>query len=356
MPSSTSSASLFNGIDFGAGNPKAVDALAEVSKRYPEMVDEAERGCYPAIRDDPYLWPPAPLHDQEQEHVSNGIQDSTRDNVNMDALLKRYLIAENLNAAKALVRLQKTIEWRAEWDIMAMRAPGAAEKFLSGKASPGAEAYFVDSGLTDKTGTPYLVGRLCVCSSENMHPWRHLMAAVFVIERMAAKLAYPNFQAQYILDIRYIDFQATYSGTGGKNGKTTIVRNKGGVDETRDAPTEKMLRDFGGKIAPGMGVLKAAMKIIQNHYPEMLRRIIFYESAAWFTLMFKVFSLWTSSRTREKFLFVGSGWLHWKPSKLLEYFDEDKLPEEFGGKGPSLRNDKYIEEAVEKYEAESRAM
>ena len=327
------SPSVFNGIDFST--PAAVKALQLVSSKYDELIEDAESSYYPSIKSDVVMYPPPPSE-------------------NRDALLKRYLIAENMNALKALERLKKTMAFRSEWGVIKFHAKGAAAKILPYDANPGSEAYFVDSGLEDKTGTPYLVGRLCVCSSENMHPWRHLQAALFVIERLAAKLAVgPCYQAQYLLDIRYIDFQATFSGTGGKDGKTTIKRPKVASDEGSDAPTPKALADF-GKLTPGMGVLKAAMRIIQNHYPEMLKRIIFFQSAAWFTVLFKVFSLWTAKRTREKFMFVGDGWLHWKKSKLFEFIDRECVPEEFGGSGPSLDKDGYIKRAVERYEAEAK--
>jgi hypothetical protein len=72
-------------------------------------------------------------------------------------------------------------------------------------------------------------------SQDNMHPWRHLRAGVFIVEQMSLKLE-PGQQASYILDIRSVDFSASYSATGGQP-PSTFPRRPTAGREGRDAPT-----------------------------------------------------------------------------------------------------------------------
>jgi hypothetical protein len=44
--------------------------------------------------------------------------------------------------------------------VVEFHRPGEAARLIPEEASPGAEAYFVDSSFKDKHGAPYIVARL----------------------------------------------------------------------------------------------------------------------------------------------------------------------------------------------------
>ena len=108
---------------------------------------------------------------------------SPREPIDGDALLKRYLIAEEFNVAKATERLSATVRWRCHWRVLEYESPGAARRLFEPATNPGSEMYFADIGLRDKHGRPALVGRLRMCNASAMHPFNHLRAGIFVIER-----------------------------------------------------------------------------------------------------------------------------------------------------------------------------
>jgi hypothetical protein len=279
---------IFNGVDLSSAG--AQRKLAWLRDAYEGI--RAELGCCYDIDSDPYLSPPA-AEDRE-------------------ALLMRYLIAEELAEEKAADRLRRTVLWRMRWNVMAYYENGSADRLFS---ASGAEMYFCESGMVDREGCPFLVGRLFLCNSANMHPWRHLRAAVFVIERIATKLRGDRKTASYLLDIGELQLSGTFSGTGPSKG----TRNKSvHGSESSDASPE-LLAEY-GELTPGLSVLKAAMSIIQDHYPELMSRVVFINASTLFYVAFKVFSLWTSKRTRAKFNFVGNGWGEWRLSKLLEWY------------------------------------
>ena len=279
---------IFNGIDFSSKGSQ--EQLTRLRDAYQSIC--AELSSLYDVEADPYLRPSA-AEDRE-------------------ALLMRYLIAEEMVAEKAADRLRRTILWRQKWNTMAYYEPGCADRLFS---TTGAEMYFCESGMVDREGCPYLIGRLYLCNSANMHPWRHLRAAIFVIERIATKLRGELSTASYLLDIGEVHVSGTYSGTGPAKGNP---RSTVAASVSSDAAPD-LLAEY-GELTPGLSVLKAAMTIIQDHYPELMSRVVFVNSSTLFYVAFKVFSLWTSKRTRGKFHFVGKGWGEWRLDKLREWY------------------------------------
>ena len=155
------------------------------------------RNDYPDIEKDPIL---SPLANEDKE-----------------ALLKRYLIAENFKVGKAAERMEDTLRFRKRLNILEFYEDGAGRRICSEEGNPGCESYFVDSGLRAKDKSPLLVGRLRLASEETMHPWAHLRYALFVCERAAAKVKHPVTGGNYILDITSIEkgFVGTFGGQGG---------------------------------------------------------------------------------------------------------------------------------------------
>jgi hypothetical protein len=176
-----------------------------------------------------------------------------------------------------------------------------------------------------------------------MHPWRHLRAGVFMVERMSLKLE-PGQQACYILDGRPTDFRASYSATGGRAAAPPPPRRATAGREGRDAPAALVAQY--GELGAGLSVLRAALGIVTAHYPELLHRVVFYEADLLFRAAYAVFSLWLDPRTRRKLLFVGRGLGNAPPERMCDMFGPG-LCAEFGGGGAPLDGDAFIRRAVE---------
>ena len=138
----------FNGFDFGA--PKLAQKLRDFSVAWDEIRRNAGEpsspNFYPNLDDDPLLAPDAP-EDRE-------------------ALLKRYLIAEDFTLEKSIERLESTLRFRRDWDVIAMHQPGAAKRILTEECNPGS-GVFHRHWLVDKGGGANAVARLVLCSSDN---------------------------------------------------------------------------------------------------------------------------------------------------------------------------------------------
>jgi len=118
----------------------------------------------------------------------------------------------------------------------------------------------------------------------------------------------------------------------------------------KEAPPE-LVKCF-GDLSSGMGVLRAAIAIGGQHYPELNERMVMLRSNWLFYAAFRVFSMWMHPHTREKVVFVESGWGSRPMSALKEWFGETSLPVEFGGSGWSLGGDSFIRRAIELYDSD----
>eukprot|EP00946_MAST-07B_sp_MAST-7B-sp1_P004773 g4773.t1 len=393
----------FNGFDFGA--PKLAQKLRDFSVAWDEIRRNAGEpsspNFYPNLDDDPLLTPDAP-EDRE-------------------ALLKRYLIAEDFTLEKSIERLESTLRFRRDWDVIAMHQPGAAKRILTEECNPGCEAYFTDTGYVDKGGAPMLVARLVLCSSDNTHPWRHLRAAVFICERSALKMKHPVQAGAYLVDCSQpvsdapMEWKASYCCTHGGDGQPRATKanpnratrgagkeaafaldelwnggvsvtdkpaneinqtlkssnanaagSMSGVDSSNVSPSrtpgnprdvEKLASELiaeHGELQPGLPLLKAAMKILQAHYPEYTERILFANADVKFWLIFKIFSLWANKRTRKKFKFLGTGWKDYAFSTMEDWIDKSQILRNFGGNGKAYEREQIYIDAVARYEADAR--
>eukprot|EP00403_Amphidinium_massartii_P036026 CAMPEP_0178438690 /NCGR_PEP_ID=MMETSP0689_2-20121128/35732_1 /TAXON_ID=160604 /ORGANISM="Amphidinium massartii, Strain CS-259" /LENGTH=421 /DNA_ID=CAMNT_0020061119 /DNA_START=91 /DNA_END=1356 /DNA_ORIENTATION=- len=311
-------------------SPERQELLVEVTDMWNEAIDEV-RATYPEIDRDPFF------------------------NTDVPGLLRRYLLANGLEPASAVDALRATAQWRKDWDVLSYYAPGAALDLFSESSNPGSEMYFADSLSYDKQGRPYVAGRLRFANAENMHPWRHLRAGVLVFELMANKVArLGRGPASYILDVGSTENRAgNVSGTAGldRNYDESINPYYNAGAGTSDAPSPAMVEEF-GSLDNGFLVLKAAIKILNKHYPGVMGSVYYLNSDMIFWGAFKVFSRWISDRGSIEFRFLGDArWREEPVSSLLDSFDADQLPEEWCGSGPALDGDKFLERALEYYEA-----
>ncbi|CAJ1455760.1 unnamed protein product, partial [Effrenium voratum] len=265
--------------------------------------------------------------------------------LDVPGLLRRYLIAEDWNVDKAEQRLQSTISFRRKWQILEYYKPGAAKHLYEEASNPGSEMYFADSLHKDLQGRPYMVGRVDLCNGEQMHPWRHLRAGIFALDRLAIKVIHSRAgYGSYLLDIGKVNMRGTVSGSGGGGMTPKESNNRYYKEGAGRHCSDELLADF-GELSGGLAVLRAALTIASEHYPELLSRIVFLNADLMFSLVFKIFRLWAHKRTRDKFLFLG-GKADPPLEQLFEWYDPSELPEEFGGTGWRLDTDAFMARAI----------
>mmetsp|Transcript_80212 Transcript_80212/g.223372 ORF Transcript_80212/g.223372 Transcript_80212/m.223372 type:complete len:423 (+) Transcript_80212:25-1293(+) len=314
-------------------SPERNVLLLKLAQRWNEAAAAIRDGPYPDIERDPFF-----------------AGDTS-------ALLRRYLLAAQLDVDDALERLKATAEWRRDWDVLSYYRPGVARELFGEATNPGAEMYFADSLDVDRRGVPYVVGRLRLANAENMHPWRHLRAGVLVFELLATKIAaLGRGPASYILDIGSIGgYAGNVSGTGGlerayDEGKNPYYKEGAG---TKDAPSQKCVEEL-GSLDNGFAVLKAAIQILNRHYPGIIGHVFYLNSDMLFWGAFKIFSRWIADRGSIKFDFLGPvGWREKPISALHDFFASDRLCNEWGGSGSALDGDKFLERAIHQYEADA---
>lgn len=101
--------------------------------------------------------------------------------------------------------------------------------------------------------------------------------------------------------------------------------------------------------AEGLPVLREALRIATQYYPESLHAVWFYNPGFWFSIAFSVFSAWLPAETRAKMHIVRKGEerAHFLAPGAL---DPSAVPRELGGTGPSLDGDRFLMRAVELYD------
>ena len=78
-----------------------------------------------------------------------------------------------------------------------------------------------------------------------------------------------------------------------------------------------------------MNLIKNMMRVTQENYPEMMGKLIICNAPMLFSAVYAVIKGWLDERTRKKISMCGSGYYR----TLLEFVDEDQIPQFLGGKG-----------------------
>jgi len=282
-------------------------------------------------------------------------------------------------AEVALARIQATLHFRQDYDVLAMHAPGMARKIMYHDTNPGACLYAADAGLTDKQGRPALIGRLGLIiddhaqtQHEPLVPANHLRAILFAFERLAVslRLSEGKDRASYILDCSmdkttapdlYTDVDPrprNWSRFGSlsvdglsMSGWIDPNNQKKGKKKTnqhaRTIPGVLPHLDSHQTITPGLPVLREALRQLTEYYPNVMERVYFVRAPFSFRAFMKVMKLMIDKESAEKFVVVPWGS---EAKVLLDVFDEKQLPLEFGGTGPSLGRDDFLRVAADRYD------
>ncbi|XP_057767708.1 uncharacterized protein LOC130987988 [Salvia miltiorrhiza] len=197
-----------------------------------------------------------------------------------EATLRRFLRARDLDIEKASTMLMKYLTWRRNFvptgSISASEAPNhVAHKkvFMQGR---------------DKRGCPVAVvfgAKHFPCKGNNEEFKRF---AVFVLDKICSRI--PNGEEKFTI---IVDLE----GFGYSNS------------------------DVRGNIA--------ALSILQNYYPERLKKLFFIHVSYIFMAAWKIVYPFVDKNTRKKITFVENKKLQ---SALLEEIDVDQLPHIYGGK------------------------
>ena len=81
--------------------------------------------------------------------------------------------------------------------------------------------------------------------------------------------------------------------------------------------------------------VKIAAKLSQDSYPEIMGKMFICNAPMLFTGIYSLAKGWVDEKTRKKITLCGSNYY----KKLLEYVDEDQIPEFLGGKNKATCSD-----------------
>lgn len=232
---------------------------------------------------------------------------------------------------------------------------GMARRLCMHASNPGASVYFADIGLRDSEGEPVLVGRSALMTSQrapgrkppdNMLAATHLRACMFVCERAALET---RTKGSYILDLG--DYPTDDMA---KRSHRRFWDADGVIDDGRTVEEGVKPHLPQHRHLEGLSVLKESMRMMQTYYPELLKKVYFYQPPFWFRAVFKIFRLWVPADTRERFVIVKKGdeSKHFlKPGVM----DSAEVPVELGGTGTvRLDGDGFLSAAVKRYDSEAR--
>lgn len=325
----------------GLGSEPPVEkGLLELRQLWQERI---RPGFAPEIDADPYLSPP-----------------------DVDTLLLRFLQAERNERSKdpvssAAARLQETATFRRDYRCVDFHRRGMARKLLMHGSNAGASAYFGDYGLRDCDGEPVLVGRISLMTSasapgrktaDNMIPCTHLRAALFICERAALET---RDQGSYILDLG--DFPAkelaAYSHSRYWDADGVVDDFACVAERRRPVPSVGPHLPQHETMPGGLPVLKESLRCMTAYYPQLLKRVYFYNPGFRFRAVFRIFSLWVPADTRRKFVMVAPGEEH-RHFLAPGVCRPAEVPPELGGSGPPLDGDRFLAAAVARYDATAR--
>ncbi|GAB6020388.1 hypothetical protein CHUAL_003093 [Chamberlinius hualienensis] len=83
---------------------------------------------------------------------------------------------------------------------------------------------------------------------------------------------------------------------------------------------------------PGIKALLRIIEIVEANYPETMGRVFIVRAPRMFPILWTIVSTFIDEKTREKFILFGNNDINSTDSGLLNYIDEEFLPEFLGGK------------------------
>lgn len=205
-----------------------------------------------------------------------------------DALLLKFLRAEELQVEAAAERLAQTLRWRAEEGVDALAGEELPEHFRGHD----------EIGGTDLEGRPLLVSRYGGMDNEKVfgNPDAFVRYRVQVMEKAVAQLSLGQGAPENLCQIH------DYSGV------SLLFKS----DEVKAG-------------------IAAMAKVFSAHYPETKGKTIFVKFPLLFSKMFQAFSFFIPEKTRKKFIILGET----DQAMLFKHVSPEALPEDLGGMRPA---------------------
>ncbi|KAF3446308.1 hypothetical protein FNV43_RR11487 [Rhamnella rubrinervis] len=198
-----------------------------------------------------------------------------------DACLRRYLEARNWNVDKSKKMMEETLKWRSKFKPEEIRWREVAIEGETGK--------LYRANFHDRHGRSVLILRPAMQNTTSLeNQMRHL---VYLIENAILNLPEGQEQMAWLIDF-----------TGWTLSTSVPIKTA-----------------------------RETVNILQNHYPERLAIAFLYSPPRIFEAFWKIVKYFLDTKTFHKVKFV---YPNNKDSVELmkQYFDEENLPKEFGGK------------------------
>lgn len=236
--------------------------------------------------------PPEDILTDEQQKLVETLNERMKGEVEQSALI-RFLRARDYDITKAEPMLREALKWRAEVGADGVLQTEIPQLDLMKKLVTGS------FHKQDKCGRPLYIER----------------TGMIDIPRLVNLISQKNRLAGHIFGQEY---------------KLHMIREQGKL-LGRTATSFCVIMDLKGLSLfhkQGVDTFKETSEIDKNRYPEILGQL-FVVNAPWiFPVLYKLVKGFLDPKTRTKVHVLGSNF----KEKLLEYIDEDSLPEEYGGK------------------------
>lgn len=236
--------------------------------------------------------PPEDILTEDQQKCFETLNERMKGEVETATLI-RFLRARDYDIDKAEPMLREALKWRAEVGADGILQTEIPQFDLMKKLVTGG------FHKQDKFGRPVYIER----------------TGMIDIPRLLNLIAHKNRLAGHIFAQEY---------------KLHMIREQGKT-LGRTATSFCVIMDLKGLSLfhkQGVDTFKETSEIDKNRYPEILGQL-FVVNAPWiFPVLYKLVKGFLDPKTRTKVHVLGSNF----KEKLLEFIDEDALPEEYGGK------------------------
>lgn len=213
-----------------------------------------------------------------------------------DHYLLRFLRARKFDLNKTLLMFKNFIQWRNDIKIEDLKRFKYEELNQVKRFYP--HGYF----RTDREGRPIYIE----CAGQIK--FKEMM-------EVTNDDRFYKYFIQCYEHLLHVKFPACSKATGKRVSSTIYIMDlKGGA-----------LKLIGGKV---YDFIKAASKIGQDNYPEVLGKMFIVNAPLVFYGVWNMIKPWIDERTRNKISILGSSF----KKELLEYIDEENLPDFLGGK------------------------
>jgi len=221
-----------------------------------------------------------------------------------DHYLRRWLVARDYDLKKAENMIRCNTEWRKQHKM---------DTFYEEWKPPEVLIQYFAGGLTgfDKEGFPVFI----------MPTGKLDMTGLTLSAKRHDIVMYNVYQVEQC----YRVLQEQSEKVGQRIDQVIMISDMDGF-------TLKLL------FSHGMDVLLKALQVVEDNYPETLKKCYVINASSIFPLVFNMCKPFLSEETKKKVIILGKDWRE----KLLEAIDADQLPQHWAGSdcGPD-GNDKY---------------